>query len=289
MPPTPPEADDDRSASGGGLSARNPRIKRLRKLITQRKARSQERAFVVEGPAMVDEALRPAGLRPGLRLETVFVELDYDPALTARAAAAGVDVAVVAPGVLASVLDTRRPQPVAAVVTGPPATAEDLGPRGPLLVLVDPGDPGNLGTLIRSAEAAGAAGLVLTGSPVDVTNPKVVRSTAGAALRFPVVTEPDLESALALARLHRVLLATVIDDAAPAYDSVDLDGAALLLGNEAHGLAPDLVAAADGIVTIPLAGPTESLNLAVAGAVLCFEARRQRSARTARPGTGDRR
>ncbi|MEL7156134.1 MAG: hypothetical protein AAFN30_05985, partial [Actinomycetota bacterium] len=125
MPPTPPEADTDRSADGGGLTAGNPRIKRLRKLITQRKARSQERAFVVEGPSAVAEAVRAvatgAGLRPGLSVEALYVERGYHPTVAEAAAAADIPVAPVAAGVLGSVLDTRTPQPVAAVVVGPPA------------------------------------------------------------------------------------------------------------------------------------------------------------------------
>lgn len=232
---------------------------------------------MVEGPAAVAEALDGDRLRPGLTVEGVYVEVGYDPVLSATARRVGVPVWEVAPGVLGAALDTRTPQPVAAVIDGVGATAEALGDRGPLLVVVDPGDPGNLGTLIRSAEAAGAAGLVVTGAAVDVTNPKVVRATAGAALRFPVIVEPDIDAALALARqTGRRVLATVVAPEAEPYDTVDLDGAALLLGNEAHGLAPDVVAAADGAITIPFAGPTESLNLAVAGAVLCFEALRRR-------------
>lgn len=257
--------------------ARNPRIKRLRKLITQRKARSQERAFVVEGPAVVAEALHGDRLRRGLEVESVYVEAGYEPALAEHARRVGVPVWETAPGVLGAALDTRSPQPVAAVIGGEAATAVALGDTGPLLVVVDPGDPGNLGTLIRSAEAAGAAGVVVAGAAVDVTNPKVVRATAGAALRFPIVVEPDVGAALALARdTGRRVLATVVGPEAEPYDTVDIDDAALVLGNEAHGLTPQVVADADGAVTIPLAGPTESLNLAVAASVLCFEALRQR-------------
>ncbi|MEM9614018.1 MAG: RNA methyltransferase [Actinomycetota bacterium] len=257
--------------------ARNPRIKRLRKLITQRKARSQERAFLVEGPAVVAEAIDGDLLRRGLGVEAVYIEVGYEPALAERARRAGVAVWEVAPGVLGAALDTRAPQPVAAVIVGEAAEATDIGATGPLLVVIDPGDPGNLGTLIRSAEAAGAAGLVVAGAAVDVTNPKVVRATAGAALRFPVVVEPDVGAALALARdTGRRVLATVVGPDADPYDTVDLERAALVLGNEAHGLTPQVVADSDGAVTIPLAGPTESLNLAVAASVLCFEALRQR-------------
>ena len=150
--------------------------------------------------------------------------------------------------------------------------------------MVDGRDPGNLGTLIRSAEASGAAGMVLAGASVDPTNPKVLRASAGAGLRLPVVIEPDLEPALASLRPGRgPVVATTIDDEAEPYDQVDLTSAVVLLGNESQGLAPSVVALADHDITIPLAGPTESLNLGVAGSILCFEALRQRRAAEATP------
>lgn len=278
------------------LSSSNPRIKRLRRLISQRKARSEERAFVVEGPAVVAEALalprNPGGGGPGAdraaadavgsftsRVEAVFVDADGSPELVAAAAAQGVDVYPVTSGVLASVLDTVNPQPVAAIVGNRQWVVDDLG-RGLVLLLVDPRDPGNAGTLIRSAEAAGAAGIVFTGGAVDPTNPKVLRASAGAGLRFPVVVAPDTDAVIdKLAAGGRALVATVIDDAAVSYDEVDLNHVVVALGNESHGLSASVMARADLQMTIPLVGPTESLNLGVAGSVICFEALRQRRAR----------
>ncbi len=293
--PTPPDRPRPSAGPGaergrGGIAAGNPRIKRLRRLIAQRKARSQERAFVVEGPALVAEAVAGPTLRPDLAVESVLVEVDYRPppleAVLAAARDRGIEIIDVAPGVLGSTLDTRTPQPVVAVMAGATAPASSLGPDGPLVILVEPADPGNVGTVIRSAEAAGAAGVVVAGAAVDVTNPKVVRAAAGAFLRLPVVVEAGVEAALALAAdTGRPVLATVVDPGAPTHDGADLRRAALVLGSEAHGLAPEVVAAADGTVTIPLAGPTESLNLAVAAGVLCFEAARQRRADD---GAGDR-
>ena len=268
--PTPPD-------SGGvdGLAASNPRIKRLRRLVMQRKARSQERAFVIEGPQIVGEAL-DAGLRPGLAVEAVYSEPGYEPSLVAQATSAGVEVVTVASGVLDSVLATRNPRPVAAVVSGQPATLDQIGTDGPLVILVGPGDPGNLGTIVRSAEASGAAGVVTVGNAVDPTNPKVLRAAAGAALRLPVVPVGRLDEALAVARASRRVVAAAVTPPAEPYDRVDLRRAALVLGNEAHGLPAAWSAEADVVLTIPLDGPTESLNLAVACSILCFESLRQR-------------
>ncbi len=263
------------------LGRTNPKIKRLRRLISKRKARSAERAFVAEGPLVVAEAIAAAspggdGLVPGVEVEAIFVEGGHGAEVVASAVAAGITVHTVDDGVLAAALDTVSPQLVAAIVTRPAPELGDLSPRGLVMVVIDGRDPGNVGTLIRSAEAGGAAGLVLAGSTVDPTNPKVVRASAGAGLRIPVIVETDIEAALdGLAVNGRHILATVIDPQATPYDEVDLADVAVVLGNESRGVPAQVIARADEMITIPLAGPTESLNLGVAGSVICFEALRQ--------------
>ncbi|MCP4228343.1 MAG: RNA methyltransferase [Actinomycetia bacterium] len=270
-------------ATGAEILGRtNPRIKRLRRLISKRKARSEERAFVVEGPLVVAEALAAAGsaatgdTEPGVEVEAVFVERGHGSEVVALALAAGVTVNTVEDGVLAAALDTVSPQRVAAIVRRPAPDLADLGPRGLVMVVIDGRDPGNIGTLIRSAEAAGAAGLVLVGSTVDPTNPKVVRASAGAGLRLPVIVEADINTTLeGLRASGRRILAAVIDAATTPYDEVDLADVVVVLGNESRGVPAPVIAQADDKVTIPLVGPTESLNLGVAGSVICFEALRQ--------------
>ena len=254
----------------GALSSKNHRVKELRRLVSQRKARSQERAFVAEGPVLVTEALNS-----DLEVLCVYSETENDVVDLARRL--GVEVQFVVDGGLVGVLSTVSPQPIAAVVITPEWVWPDLSTESSVLVLDDVRDPGNVGTLIRTAEAAGCGGVVLVGDCVDPTSPKVVRSTAGAVFRMPVVVEPDRAIAFEQLRADgHSCYATVLDPAAVEYDSADLSNAALVLGNEAAGLEPDTVALCDGVITIPLAGPTESLNVAGAGAVLCFESLRQR-------------
>jgi TrmH family RNA methyltransferase len=149
---------------------------------------------------------------------------------------------------------------------------------GPLsLVLVDVADPGNAGTLLRAGEASGAAAVLFCGASVDPCNPKCVRASAGALFHLPVASGGE-----AVAVLERLggagvrRLATVVRDGTP-YDEVDLTGpVALVLGSEAHGLPAGLEALVDERCTIPMVGRSESLNVAMAGAVLAFEALRQR-------------
>ncbi len=236
----------------------------------------------MEGPSLVAEAV---ALDPGgpIEVEAVYVSAGAADALDAHRVAGGAPLHLVADGVLDQILDPVTPQPIAAVVTRQ-ATVE-LAASGPVLCLVEARDPGNVGTLLRSAEAAGLAGVVLAGPSVDPTNPKAVRASAGAVLRLPVAEYDEVDAALDdLAAGGRTLVATVIGPEAIPYDDVQLVDAAVVLGNEAHGLPESVVARADLVATIPLAGPTESLNLAVAGSLFCFEALRQRR-RTSRTGS----
>ncbi len=231
---------------------------------------------MVEGLVLVREALSS-----GLEVEEIFFEGNLDNEIASFATMGTVILRPVFPGTLEAVLDTVSPQPVVAVVGLPTAGLADLDLDKPVLVLVEVRDPGNVGTLIRTAEASGCAGVVLTGESVDPTNPKVVRAAAGAFFRLPVVTKVDpVEVFDQLRAQGRTVVATVVaepgSDDVSDYDQMDLRTAAIVLGNEAHGLSPELANAAGTLTTIPLAGPTESLNVAAAGAVLCFASWQQR-------------
>jgi TrmH family RNA methyltransferase len=151
-----------------------------------------------------------------------------------------------------------------------------------VLACVDVRDPGNAGTVLRTAEAAGADGVICCEGSVDVYNPKTVRASAGSLFHVPIVVgSTPAEVADAVQSFGFTRVATVAREGAE-YAGVDLTGRiALFLGNEANGLPPDLVDQADVRVTIPMAGRTESLNVGMAAAVLCFEAARQRRVRSA--------
>ncbi len=257
------------------LTARNPRLKHLRRLVNRGDVRAQDNVVVAEGPVLVGEAL--ASNRAVL---DIYAEADSIASISAAARQLRVPVHLVADGALASILGTQAPRPVAAVVENVHFKLQDLAQDAPVLVLVDVRDPGNAGTLIRTAEASGAVGVILAGTSVDPTNPKVIRSSAGASFRLPVLTEVDVPRLFsALSDSGRILAAAMVDSNAKVYDQVDLSSAAIILGNEAHGLSDEIAALASHPVTIPLAGPTESLNVAATGAILCFEALRQRRAR----------
>jgi TrmH family RNA methyltransferase len=220
--------------------------------------------LIVEGQTMAELAAEA-----GHEVEAVFV--------AAGAAVPGGDLAsapchVLAPGVLERVATTEAPRPLLAVVRYRPAALDALASAGFVVVAAGLSDPGNLGTVLRTAEAAGADAVALTPDTVDVTNPKVVRAAAGALFLLPVVDQVELGEVRSMGLR---LLGTAARGGTP-YTNADLTGrVAVVVGNEAHGLPDDTPV--DEWISIPHAGRAESLNAAMAAAVICFEAMRQRT------------
>jgi RNA methyltransferase, TrmH family len=226
----------------------------------------------VEGAKLLTEAVVA-----GAVVEDVFVAPGGDDEAVDRAVAAGARRHDLAAGVLERVADTVTPQPVAAIVAAVDVDLDALGGGDLFVVCVDVRDPGNLGTLLRIAEASGASGVICCEGSVDTYSPKTVRASAGSLFHVPVVAggEP-LEVLDRLGRWEVRRLGTDARAGTP-YDEVRLTRpTAIVLGNEAHGLPPDLAAGLDDTITIPMAGRTESLNVGMAAAVLCFEVARQR-------------
>ena len=246
------------------IGLHNPRIQRLRRLLARRSARVDEGCFVLEGPHAIE-----AAVAAGVELLEVFVEAS---ALSLVPGGAEGTVVLVADGVLAKVGSTVTPQPIMAVVPLPRVALATLSSATFVLVAAGVNDPGNLGTMARSAEAAGADALVTTAGSVDPFGPKCVRASAGAIVQLPVVTDIQLTDVRALGL--RLLGTAAVGGVR--HDQADLRGPlALVLGNEAHGLPPDVQL--DGLLTIAHRGRAESLNVAMAATVLCFEVARQRA------------
>ncbi len=246
------------------VPATKANLNELRTLLGSAAARRKRGAFVVEGPVLVGEALASP-------LEVIHVVGTTD--LLEVFADSAVDCFIVQPGRLSGVLSTQTPQQIAAVVRRPKVRSF---PAGSLLAQVDMSDPGNVGTMIRTAEAGGMAGVVLVGDCVDQWNPKVIRASAGAILRLPVVGL-TVDEFFELGR--RPVVAAVVAGGHD-YRSTDLSNAVICVGNEAHGLDSAFVDRCDRAVTIPLDGPTESLNVAAAAAIVVFAALEQRRAIT---------
>jgi TrmH family RNA methyltransferase len=175
------------------------------------------------------------------------------------------------------IADAATPQSVLAVVPFVDVPLETLQGSTFLVICVDVRDPGNAGTVLRSAEAAGADGVVFCGGCVDVYNPKTVRASAGSLFHVPVVVGGGAVEVLEQMRGWDVSRLGTSSHAGTDYTAVDLTRpTALVLGNEANGVPPEVAAGLDAFVTIPMAGRSESLNVGMAAAVLCFETARQR-------------
>ncbi|MGI9605897.1 MAG: TrmH family RNA methyltransferase [Acidimicrobiales bacterium] len=257
------------------LSARNPRVADVRRLLRQKAQRRRTSRFVVEGPKLVVEALDSE-----LAVDHVIVPADVhpDPDIAERCDASGARLYALDAEAFANLADAKTPQAALAVVEAPSLAFDERFQleSGFVLVLVDVADPGNVGTLLRTAEATGCGGVVLAGACADPLSPKVVRSSAGSILRVPV-GEIQGDIVTELRDRGFTLVVTAMDG--DHYDKTELSRAptAYLFGNEAHGLDAATTAAADHVIAIPMHGSVESLNVATAGAVIAFDrARRDR-------------
>jgi TrmH family RNA methyltransferase len=264
------------------LTTGNTRVKEARKL-SRRPERSGRRLFLADGPKAVEGALG---------VEGCVVEVFATVAATEQYAALA-DAAprwtLVDDVALASLSDSVSPAGVVAVcrfldrplahVLDRISSVEPVGPTF-LAICADVRDPGNAGTVIRCADAAGAAAVVLAGHSVDAYNPKTVRASVGSIFHLPIAVEPDPAAAVRAAREAGLLVL-----AADGAGEIDLDEAdellarptAWLFGNEAWGLPDELAGLADHRVRIPIHGRAESLNLSTAAALCLYgSARAQR-------------
>jgi RNA methyltransferase, TrmH family len=271
-------------------SRQNARVRELRAAFI-RSGREVSEVIGIEGEHLLAEALRS-----GLRLRTVFVRRDpaladndrrdgAQRALARLALPAAVPIVELTPAVFDTAVETESPQGIAALVEPPGfSLTEALSGSAPLVLLTAAlQDPGNFGTLVRSAEAFGATGVISLPGTVSIWNHKALRASTGSAFRVPVVAEKSAPAFAALAERQIPVFAAVPasgdPDAIPC-PRVDLTGPfAVLIGNEGSGLSSDLLDRAGQRISIPMPGPVESLNAAVAASILLYEAARQRSTR----------
>lgn len=257
------------------LSSSNPRIKLLGRLARHRGERHEQRALLVEGPTLIATAIEA-----GAEVREVYVaeERSGDPALARLLDRLPTEVPrwSVESKALERAGDATTSQGVLAVVEHSQATLPRASADGFVLVLAEVADPGNTGTVIRAAVASGADAVVVA-SGADPTAPKVVRASAGACFHVPVIRRTRPSEAFDEVRRAGYRLMGAVVEGGRQHDSVDLTGpVAIVVGNEARGLSEQAAGHLDERLTIPMAGPTESLNVAMAATVLSFEVLRQR-------------
>ena len=194
----------------------------------------------------------------------------------------GLSYEIIHDSVFNKVAYTSTPQGVLAIVEKPNYQVKNIikNPNSTLLVLENIQDPGNLGTMIRTAEGAGFTGIILSDDCVDILNPKVIRSTMGAIYRMPYAyarDEDGFHEILKEVKNNNITIFAAHLEGAKFYDKVEYqEKCAILIGNESNGLKEETAKIADGLIKIPMKGKVESLNAAVAAAVIMYEVARQR-------------
>lgn len=257
-------------------SSANPLIKRVRQL-GDRRHRRREGAFVVRGIQPVWQAVEA-----GADIEVLIVAPDLlrDPAATmvAQQEERGLRVARLSGELFGRIADRDAPAGLAAIVRSRLTGLDELAvtPGSVFLALHEIGNPGNLGTIIRTADAAGAAGVILLGPSTDPFDPTAVKASMGAVFSVPIVAVGAAGEFLGWCRARGVTVAaTTPGGAATFWDTALPAPLAILLGSEGAGLPTDLLAGSDLLLRIPMRGTAESLNLAVAAGILLYETWRQ--------------
>ncbi len=263
-------------------SSTNAQIKHIKELQSKARARRESGSFVAEGRKLVEEACG-LGLAQQIYLSESYAR-EEDRAgglagcLEAKEAKEAGLVRVVADTVFKTISDTQTPQGILAVVRQPVYPIEELLERETvrLLLLEDIRDPGNLGTMLRTAEGAGIDAVLMSQGTVDYYNPKVVRATMGSIFRVPFAYAADFLKLLQTLKQKGIHLFAAHLAGKACYDEITYPSrAAVLIGNEANGLTDEAAGEADCYVKIPMAGKVESLNAAVAAALLMYQMRRK--------------
>ena len=257
------------------ISANNSQVKNIIQLNQKAKARREQGLFVAEGRKMFREA-------PESWIHKVYVteSLTSDEMVMEQIRRLPEEKAeIVADNVFRQMCDTKTPQGILTVLKKPEWRMEDIlkGPAPLIMILEDLQDPGNAGTIIRTGEGAGVSGVFLTKTCVDITNPKVIRSTMGSVYRMPFLYVEDVVSLKAELEEKGVRIFAAHLKGENSYDQESYTGgSAFLIGNEGNGLTEEAAEAADCLIRIPMCGRVESLNAAMAAGILMYEAARQR-------------
>jgi RNA methyltransferase, TrmH family len=262
------------------IMSRDNALLRLARAV--RDGKNTEYVFV-EGLRLCDEALRSR-----LDIDAVIVSDELlrkervAPAIAELDQAARRSVSV-SEKLLESISYTKTPQGIVVLARRPESSEQRLSAgigKDPLLVVMHQiNNPVNVGAILRTAEAAGATGVITTRNTSDPFSPKSLRGAMGSAFRLPIWTGPDYAEAIAWCRKRRI--ETICGDAGATLSYTALDwrrGSALIMGPESTGLTDEETKSATQVVSIPMHGAVESLNVSVAAGILLFEAARQRSA-----------
>ncbi len=255
-------------------STSNAQMKHLVQMQKKAKLRKEEQAFVIEGTKMFEEALQG-----NLVKKAYFSESYWKEKVEGSSYLEKIQYEIVTDAVLKEVSDTMTPQGVIAIVKMPQYDLKELIEKEQvnLVLLENLRDPGNLGTIVRTAEGAGMDAIILSKESVDIYNPKVIRSTMGAIYRMPIIyVESFLDCLINLQKSGIVIYAAYLKGKNDYDKEHYAKKTGLLIGNEANGLTKEVANLSDCLVKIPMEGKVESLNAAIAAAILMYEIYRQK-------------
>lgn len=250
----------------------NAQVKNIILLNTKSKARREQDAFVAEGVKMFLEA-------PASHVRKVYVSGEFFSKTMYRDKIEKVPYEIVSDEVFRKMCDTKTPQGILTVLEQFHYREKDIyaGENPLILILESIQDPGNLGTMIRTAEGAGVSGILMDRGTVDIYNPKVIRATMGSVYRMPFYYTDDLRASIERMKTQNIRVFAAHLRGEEFYTKKDYrKGTAFMIGNEGNGLTEETASLADSYIKIPMGGSVESLNAAVAAALLMYEADRQR-------------
>jgi RNA methyltransferase, TrmH family len=258
-------------------SNQNPIIKEV-KALKERKYREEQKLFFIEGIRFVEEALKEKADMQRILVSEQLEEVRGGREILEKVREQGTEVAVLSHKLAKEISDTENPQGIFSTIKMREYNLQSiLVPGGFFVLLEGLQDPGNMGTIIRTADAAGASGIVLSKGCVDIYNPKVLRSTMGSVFHLPFCLVEDLSEAIITLRRQDIKVCAAHLKGTASYFELDMTGGiALIIGNEANGISAAVAETADMLVKIPMPGRAESLNASVAAGLLMYEVVRQR-------------
>ena len=257
---------------------KNSKIAGLVKRLKEKKYRDKEDLFLIEGPHLVEEALKSA-----FGFELVLFSEKASKGIVAAVEEKEIPSYLIENSTMSVLSDTENDQGIIGVIPKLAFSLKDIKKENNQPVVVCDGiqDPGNLGTIIRTASAAGCSAVIVSSDSADMYNPKTVRSTGGALFHIPVIAGEDLGTAIKfLASAGFNVFCAEPSGGKDLYSTNLSKSFVIVVGSEGRGVRSAVRRLCDGAVTIPISKSTESLNAAVAAAVILFEAARQRAERS---------
>ncbi len=244
------------------------------KKLNTKKYRNRTQRFLIEGVKMIDEAITWGGKIESILYSKKLFEVNGGENLYRKVLEKGLYLIELDHHLLKGICNTQNPQGIVGIIEQMDYSLEDIikNDVGTIILLNELQDPGNLGTIVRTADAAGVDGVVLSKGCVDLYNDKVLRATMGSIFHLPIIYNVEMEECiLRLKREGYQVIGTGLNTDLYYQDIEYLPRKALVIGNEAHGLSNEMIHLCTDIVKIPIVGHAESLNAAIAAGILMYK------------------